>query len=254
MRPGDRLHGWEILLRPAPDAPLPLVAAGRLEATDAIRPFLPRDLGRDEATLVPLHVGQDAWLLAEGRYSEGIAGMRALAARPEGSVRPGDPRFYRRAGIALAIRAADGLLFARRAKTLHTNPGLWCVAAGEGMTAEDLGHDVRRAARRAALEEWDLDLPEAAFRLLALARHHRFADCAAFLLAETPEDAATLEARGAAAHDAWEREAILRTPPGRAREALEAAAAADGAPPTPAGRLMADLLDAGPDACGRADG
>ena len=61
-------------------------------------------------------------------------------------MRPSDPHCYRRAGIALAIRAADGLLFARRAKTLHAIPGLECGDADEGMTAEHLRHDVRHAA------------------------------------------------------------------------------------------------------------
>lgn len=244
MRVGEHHHGWDILLRPAPDAPLPLVGAGRLLPTPEILPFLPDPLARDERTLVPLHVAPDAWLLAEGRYSEGIAGMRALAARPDGSVRPGDPRFYRRAGIALALRARDGILFARRAPRLRINPGRWCVAAGEGMTADDLGHDVRHAARRAALEEWDLDLPGDAFALLALARHRASADCAAFLLADVSRrTAADLCAAAVAAPDAWERDATQPLGPGPLRPALEALAAG-GPPPTPAGLLMAALLDA----------
>jgi hypothetical protein len=100
----------------------------------------------------------------------------------------------RKAAYAPALHIADAILFARRARMLHINPGLWRVAAGEGMTTEDLGYDVHCAV----FKEWNLGLPEAAFQLLALARHHRSADCAVFLLAEIPEDAARLEVRAAA--------------------------------------------------------
>lgn len=244
MRVGEYHYGWDILLRPDPDAPLPLVGVGRLLPTSEILPFLPNPLARDDRTLVPLHVAPDAWLLAEGRYSEGIAGMHALAARPDGSVLPGDPRFYRRAGIALALRARDGILFARRSPHLRTNPSRWCVAAGEGMTVDDLGYDVRQAARRAALEEWDLDLSQDAFALLALARHRASTDCVAFLLADVSHrTAADLCVAGAAAPDAWERDATHLFGPGPLRPALEALAAG-GPPPTPASLLMAALLDA----------
>jgi hypothetical protein len=79
--------------------------------------------------------------------------MHPLAARPDGSVRPGDLGFYRRAGIALSLRARDGILFARRAQCLRTNPGACGVAAREGMTADGLARDVCHAARSAAIEE-----------------------------------------------------------------------------------------------------